>query len=148
MTPTFIDNYESKNILRNLVAGDDDDGDDGDDENRSDYENYGYDNFKRDLIRGPSFISTIDNDSAASEIMKEDNDIGTENEGETKRIVERKTNRENAIDGTNEMGGETGTYKYLVKFFFIVLNIENSSHHICRLIFNSIWKLYELGRKK
>ncbi|XP_047138723.1 axoneme-associated protein mst101(2) isoform X1 [Hydra vulgaris] len=108
--PNFIDN-QNNNILKSLITDndyDDDDDDKSESEHYNNYERYGYGDFKRDLIRGPSFIPTIDNDSAASELMKEENDIENEADDEPKKIFERNTNGKTAIENTSEVSGETG----------------------------------------
>ncbi|XP_065655471.1 axoneme-associated protein mst101(2) isoform X2 [Hydra vulgaris] len=107
--PNFIDN-QNNNILKTLITGndyDDDDDEKSESEHYNNYERYGYGDFKRDLIRGPSFIPTIDNDSAASELMKEENDIENEADDEPKKIFERNTNAKTAIENTSEVSGET-----------------------------------------
>ena len=73
------DNYENEMLIRHIMD-EDDDIDVGDEEYKDEeYKDDGYRTYsineKRDLIKGPSFVPTIDDETAESDLKIENNDV-------------------------------------------------------------------------
>ena len=97
--PLSLDNYESENIFRRLLMGEDggdeydkDDNDEDDDDYDNNYQEErisnknDFNSVKRDLIKGPSYLPSIDDDIADNDIEQENNDVQM---GYKRKTIER-----------------------------------------------------------
>ena len=93
--PLSLDSYENENLIRRLLMGEDGDDENEEDDSNDEDEDENYDNYendensdKRDLIKGPSYLPSIDDDIADSDLERENNDV----QMGSKRTIERSPN--------------------------------------------------------